>query len=50
METNLADRKEASPMCFIRAYLRASTDEQNAARARRQVETFAARAYDNGAS
>jgi DNA invertase Pin-like site-specific DNA recombinase len=29
-------------MCFIRAYLRASTDEQDAARARGQVETFAA--------
>jgi DNA invertase Pin-like site-specific DNA recombinase len=28
-------------MCFIRAYLRASTDEQDAARARSQVETFA---------
>lgn len=29
-------------MCFIRAYLRASTNEQDAARARGQVETFAA--------
>jgi DNA invertase Pin-like site-specific DNA recombinase len=29
-------------MCFIRAYLRASTDEQDASRARVQVETFAA--------
>lgn len=29
-------------MCFIRAYLRASTDEQDAARARGQVEKFAA--------
>jgi DNA invertase Pin-like site-specific DNA recombinase len=29
-------------MCFIRAYLRASTDEQGAARARGQVEAFAA--------
>ncbi len=29
-------------MCFIRAYLRASTDEQDANRARQQVETFAA--------
>jgi DNA invertase Pin-like site-specific DNA recombinase len=29
-------------MCFIRAYLRASTDEQDAARARGQVEAFAA--------
>ncbi len=29
-------------MCFIRAYLRASTDEQDAARARAQVEAFAA--------
>jgi DNA invertase Pin-like site-specific DNA recombinase len=29
-------------MCFIRAYLRASTDEQDAARARGQVEVFAA--------
>lgn len=29
-------------MCFIRAYLRASTDEQDASRARAQVETFAA--------
>src|ERR1700730_6781494 len=29
-------------MCFIRAYLRASTDEQDARRARAQVETFAA--------
>ena len=29
-------------MCFIRAYLRASTDEQDAARARCQVEAFAA--------
>jgi DNA invertase Pin-like site-specific DNA recombinase len=28
-------------MCFIRAYLRASTDEQNAARARDQVKAFA---------
>jgi DNA invertase Pin-like site-specific DNA recombinase len=28
-------------MCFIRAYLRASTDEQDAARARGQVEAFA---------
>ncbi|MET4788266.1 DNA invertase Pin-like site-specific DNA recombinase [Bradyrhizobium japonicum] len=29
-------------MCFVRAYLRASTDEQDATRAREQVETFAA--------
>src|ERR1700733_1275776 len=29
-------------MCFIRAYLRASTDEQDATRAREQVEAFAA--------
>jgi DNA invertase Pin-like site-specific DNA recombinase len=29
-------------MCFIRAYLRASTDEQDATRAREQVEIFAA--------
>jgi DNA invertase Pin-like site-specific DNA recombinase len=29
-------------MCFIRAYLRASTDEQDAARARDQVRAFAA--------
>jgi DNA invertase Pin-like site-specific DNA recombinase len=29
-------------MCFIRTYLRASTDEQDAARARSQVEAFAA--------
>src|SRR5712675_1515138 len=29
-------------MCFIRAYLRASTDEQDAARAKAQVEAFAA--------
>lgn len=29
-------------MCFIRAYLRASTDEQDAARARGQIEAFAA--------
>jgi DNA invertase Pin-like site-specific DNA recombinase len=29
-------------MCFIRAYLRASTDEQDASRARKQVEAFAA--------
>jgi DNA invertase Pin-like site-specific DNA recombinase len=29
-------------MCFIRAYLRASTDEQDATRARGQVEAFAA--------
>jgi DNA invertase Pin-like site-specific DNA recombinase len=29
-------------MCFIRAYLRASTDEQDAGRARSQVEAFAA--------
>jgi DNA invertase Pin-like site-specific DNA recombinase len=29
-------------MCFIRAYLRASTDEQDANRARTQVEAFAA--------
>jgi DNA invertase Pin-like site-specific DNA recombinase len=28
-------------MCFIRAYLRASTSEQDASRARAQVETFA---------
>ncbi|UPT97267.1 recombinase family protein [Bradyrhizobium barranii subsp. apii] len=28
-------------MCFVRAYLRASTDEQDATRAREQVETFA---------
>jgi len=29
-------------VCFIRAYLRASTDEQDASRARAQVEAFAA--------
>ena len=29
-------------MCFIRAHLRASTDEQDAGRARAQVEAFAA--------
>lgn len=29
-------------MCFIRAYLRASTDEQDASRARGQIEAFAA--------
>jgi len=29
-------------MCFIRAYLRASTDEQDATRARAQIEAFAA--------
>jgi DNA invertase Pin-like site-specific DNA recombinase len=29
-------------MCFIRAYLRASTDQQDASRARAQVEAFAA--------
>jgi len=29
-------------MCFIRAYLRASTDEQDASRTRTQVEAFAA--------
>jgi len=29
-------------LCFIRAYLRASTDEQDASRARAQVEAFAA--------
>jgi DNA invertase Pin-like site-specific DNA recombinase len=29
-------------MCFIRAYLRASTDEQDANRARQQVQAFAA--------
>ena len=29
-------------MCFIRAYLRASTEEQDGSRARAQVETFAA--------
>ena len=29
-------------MCFIRAYLRASTDEQDAARAKNQVKAFAA--------
>jgi DNA invertase Pin-like site-specific DNA recombinase len=29
-------------MCFIRAYLRASTDEQDATRARSQIERFAA--------
>jgi DNA invertase Pin-like site-specific DNA recombinase len=28
-------------MCFIRAYLRASTDEQDAARARHQIKAFA---------
>jgi DNA invertase Pin-like site-specific DNA recombinase len=28
-------------MCYVRAYLRASTDEQDATRAREQVETFA---------
>lgn len=32
----------AVPMCFIRAYLRASTDEQDANRARQQVQAFAA--------
>ena len=40
-ETNLLNRR-GFQMCFIRAYLRASTDEQDAARARSQVETFAA--------
>jgi DNA invertase Pin-like site-specific DNA recombinase len=29
-------------MCFIRGYLRASTDEQDASRARQQIEAFAA--------
>src|SRR5579859_4239033 len=29
-------------MCLVRAYLRASTSEQDASRAREQVETFAA--------
>ena len=29
-------------MCYVRAYLRASTDEQDANRAREQVKTFAA--------
>ena len=29
-------------MCYIRAYLRASTDEQDAGRAREQLKTFAA--------
>ena len=29
-------------MCFIRAYLRASTDEQDATRARAQIQAFAA--------
>src|SRR6267154_2101251 len=29
------------PMCYIRAYLRASTDEQDANRARNQLKTFA---------
>src|SRR5215471_10906631 len=29
-------------MCFIRAYLRASTDKQDAARAKGQVKAFAA--------
>lgn len=29
-------------MCFVRAYLRASTDEQDAQRARTQIEAFAA--------
>ena len=29
-------------MCFIRAYLRASTDEQDASRARAQIQAFAA--------
>src|SRR5246127_1350751 len=28
-------------MCYVRAYLRASTDEQDASRTREQVETFA---------
>src|SRR5246127_2716702 len=28
-------------MCYVRAYLRASTDEQDANRPREQVETFA---------
>ena len=28
-------------MCYVRVYLRASTDEQDATRAREQVETFA---------
>jgi DNA invertase Pin-like site-specific DNA recombinase len=41
METNLLNHR-VSKMCFIRAYLRASTDEQDAARARGQVEAFAA--------
>src|SRR5690242_5434679 len=29
-------------MCYVRAYLRASTDEQDAARARDQLKAFAA--------
>src|ERR1700757_1003726 len=29
-------------MCYVRAYFRASTDEQDATRAREQVQTFAA--------
>ena len=28
-------------MCYVRAYLRASTTEQDATRARKQIETFA---------
>src|ERR1700730_14722072 len=39
---NQLSEPEGFQMCFIRAYLRASTDEQDAARARGQVEAFAA--------
>jgi DNA invertase Pin-like site-specific DNA recombinase len=41
METSLLNL-EGFQMSFIRAYLRASTDEQDAARARGQVKAFAA--------
>ena len=41
METNLLNRL-VSQMCFILAYLRASTSEQDAARAEGQIEAFAA--------
>ncbi|EDL2203814.1 resolvase, partial [Salmonella enterica subsp. enterica serovar Typhimurium] len=29
------------PTCFVRAYLRASTSEQDASRARSSIDTFA---------
>src|ERR1700731_4372992 len=41
VQTNLTE-PGGFEMCFIRAYLRASTDEQDAARARSQVAAFAA--------